>query len=645
VGELFLDIGLGLSITALLSLFAAVTLVPMLAGLFLNQNEAQQMLAGMGSAGNGRGTTDKPEKPLTRPSRSNAISQAVFKTSAIFRLWQGKLEQFLLSTVRWSLGEGRIGRRLILLAIPLGLLVVSILLLPPADYLPEGNRNLVRWLAEPFPGTSIPEAVALSEQPRLFASQQPNVIRTLYVHRGGFRVVAVFLDPNQSTTKNLDNLVDKLQSVSGNFPGYRFLVPRRASIFQYSGKEFEIQLVGQDLEQLDQIHQKLMGQLRELPGIQSVRPNFVNGAPELQVIPKRERLAELGLSEAEIGRAVEAALGGLRASKFVDGKRELDVTVELKNTFVDTPEELRQLALSVGNGRQVQLTDVADVVETTGPDAINHVDLERSITLTAGLERTASLGATLKLAQEQVLDPLRQTLPPGFRLELAGSADILAETLSQLVATFALSLIIIYLLLTALYRSFRYPLIIMITVPMGITGAVLSLVLANSIPGVNIPLDMMTGLGFVILTGIVVNNAILLLDWALQLRQDRELSWDDALYQAVSDRLRPIFMTAGTSVLGMLPLAIIPGKGAELYQGLGIVLVGGLALSTLLTPTVVPALVRLMEDWEEIRRSKVRIQPSASDNAVKKHGIQKPEVPEVGETEILEAKRKIGSRK
>jgi HAE1 family hydrophobic/amphiphilic exporter-1 len=604
-GQLFFDIGIGLSASVLLSLFAAITLVPMLSGLFLNHHEAQQMLAGMGNDHPSLSTNGK--RPRQSQNLQHKIEQAIFKTSTIFRLWQGKLEQFLLSTVRWSMGTGRTKRRLTILAIPAAMLVVSYLLLPPADYLPEGNRNLVLWLGEPFPGTSIPEAIKLSEPPRLFAQEQPNVIRTLYVHRPGRRLMAVFLDPIKSTSRNLDALVSQLRSVSGDYPGYRFLVPRRASIFRYPGKEFEIQLVGQDLDQLDAIHKQLMGQLRTLPGVQNVRPNFVNGAPELQVIPNRERLAEVGLSEAEVGRVVEAALGGLRASEFVDGKRELDVTVELRDTFVDTPEDLRQLAIYAGEGRQVQLSDVADVVETTGPDAINHVDLERSITLTVGLEQTASLGQTIQQAQEQVLIPLRDSLPPGFRIELAGSADILSETLFQLGSSFVLSLGITYLLLVALYRSFRYPVIIMITVPMGIAGAVLSLVVVNAIPGVNVPLDMMTGLGFVILTGIVVNNAILLLDRALQLRQEQSLTWDDALYQAVGDRLRPIFMSAGTSVLGMLPLAVFPGKGAELYQGLGIVLTGGLALSTLLTPTVVPALVRLMEDWQEKGKPKAPV--------------------------------------
>ena len=145
----------------------------------------------------------------------------------------------------------------------------------------------------------------------------------------------------------------------------------------------------------------------------------------------------------------------------------------------------------------------------------------------------------------------------------------------------------------------------MVSGPVGMTGALLSLVIANSIPGVVVPLDIITGLGFVILTGIVVNNAILLVDRALQL-QEEGMEYNASLYYAVSDRLRPIFMSAGTSVLGMLPLAVLPGKGAELYQGLGIALTGGLALSTFLTPTVIPALMGLLQDFQAKRSTKER---------------------------------------
>jgi hydrophobic/amphiphilic exporter-1 (mainly G- bacteria), HAE1 family len=342
----------------------------------------------------------------------------------------------------------------------------------------------------------------------------------------------------------------------------------------------------------------------------------------LQVIPDRERLAEVGLSESEVGAIVESALGGRFASEFVDGKEELDVTVQLQNVFVETPEQLRQLSLyssrippassaqtantsvsaatQTPDGGQIQLADVATVRETIGPGVINHVDLERSTTLTVSLAPDAPLGQLVDQTENQILAPLRAKLPPEFRLELAGSADRLSETVGQLASAFIFSVIITYLLLVALYRSFLYPLVIMATVPIGLTGALLSLVVANWIPGMIVPLDMITGLGFLILTGVVVNNAILIVERVLQLQEEGQ-KYDESLYNATRDRLRPIFMSAGTSVLGMVPLAIFPGQGSELYQGLGIALTGGLAFSTILTPTVVPALMALLKDFSPRR--------------------------------------------
>ncbi len=583
ISQLFTDMAIAITAAAIFSLLAALTLVPMLSGLFLNQAEADRVL---------------DTEPVQTPASTliGKVEQAVFLTSAVFRRLQSKLERLLLATVGWALGPRRFKRRLFVLAIPVGLMALSLLILPAADYLPEGNRNLVVWRAEPLPGTSIPESIRQSKPLRDFLRAQPEVLNVMYVDRpGGMRGVMATLKPQYATGQGLSEMIDRMRSQSQNFAGYRFLVPARLSIFRDPGKEFKVDLVGPDLQILSQIDRELTQKLRRLPGIQTVRSNFVFGAAELQVIPNRERLAEVGLSEAEVGSMVEAALGGRLASEFIEGKESLDVSVELRDVFVRTPEQLRQLPLYSNRGQVVQLGDVAEVKETTGPDVINHVDLERSLSLTVSLEDDAPLGELVQQAQTQVLNPLQANLPPGYRLELAGSADRLAETVAQLMSAFGLSVLIIYLLLVALYRSFVYPLVIMATVPMGVSGGLLSLAIANLF-GMDVSLDMITALGFVILTGVVVNNAILIVERALQLQAEGQ-DYDKALYNGTQDRLRAIFMSAGTSVLGMLPLAVVPGQGAELYQGLGIVLTGGLAFSTFLTPTVVPALMGLLQDF------------------------------------------------
>jgi HAE1 family hydrophobic/amphiphilic exporter-1 len=602
VARLFFDMAITITAGSILSLFVALTLVPMLAGLMLNPTEAQGFQA------------DTGEPIVAR----NWLAQGVAQASTVFRRLQGRLERGLLNTVRWSLGPRQLKRRLALLSVPLVLIVSSVILLPPADYLPSGNLNFVFWLTETFPGTSVEEAIDLSAPARAFLAEQPEIENTFLVHFPQFRGIGLSLKPPFATGQGLAAMVERLIGQSFGYPGYRFVFPIRFPIFDNPGKTFEVQIIGPDLEQLSQLEQQVTQQIAALPGVANVRSDFVAGAPELQVIPQRERLAEVGLSEAELGSMVEAALGGQLASEFVEGKEELDVTVQLQDTFVETPEQLRQLSLyspSVPSavvegeeavtaipGQQIQVADVATVVETTGPDAINHVDLERSITLTATLAPDAPLGKLVNQTENQVLAPLRATLSSEVRLELSGSADRLAETVSQLASAFVFSVVITYLLLIALYRSFLYPLVIMATVPMGMTGALLSLVLVNWIPGVIVPLDMITGLGFLILTGVVVNNSILIVERALQLQAEGQ-KYDESLYNATRDRLRPIFMAAGTSILGMLPLALFPGQGSELYQGLGIALVGGLTLSTILTPTVVPALMALLRDFDWRRSS------------------------------------------
>lgn len=576
-GQLFKDVAITLAAAVAFSLVTALTLVPMLCGLFLNRHEVELLEHG---AELGR----------------NGFERAVGRASGAFQAVQGRLEQFLLHTASWSIGVGKVGRRLFVLGIPLVLLVLGALLLPPADYLPQGNRNLILWLAETLPGTSVDEAIELSAAPRNYAQSLEEVQGGFFVHSSRFKAMGIFLKPEYANGKGLERVVGQLIPPSFGFPGYRFMFPIRISIFQDPGKEFEVRMTGPDLKALANLEQQITPQIQGLSGVVNVRSDYVAGAPQLEVVPQRARLAELGLSPTDAGALVEAALGGSLASDFVDGTEELDVMVQLQGSQVETPNDLRQLPLYSPSGAQVQLGDVASVNETTGPDVINRVNLERAITLTVSLAPDAPLGSLVEQAEAEVLTPLRAQLQPGERLELSGSADKLSETLAQLGSTFVFSLLIIYLLLVALYRSFLYPIVIMMTVPIGLTGAVLSIVLANLIPGVTVPLDMITGLGFVILIGVVVNNAILLVDRALQLQREEGMEYHHSLYEATRDRLRPIFMSASTSVLGMLPLAVIPGEGAELYQGLGIALTGGLAFSTLLTPTVVPALMGLLHD-------------------------------------------------
>lgn len=570
-GRVFRALGITLASSVGFSILGAVTLVPMLSGVFLTEKEQNLR-------------TD-----------AGGLTGFIARCSAAFRKLQNRFSNTIEEAADWSLNPEKQGRRLAILGGSLSLLLVAYVLLPPADYLPQGNRNLIFWLMEPYPGTSIPEAEVLTEKPIQQLEDMEMVGDTFLVY-GGFRGVGIKLKEEYHSGANLEKLMGRLMPMGMGYPGFRFVFPIRIPIFNDPGKEIEVRIVGPDLEELTAIKDRVEGQLRGTDGIVNVRSDFVFGAPELRVRPKRQKLAELGLNPAELAAMVEAALGGRFASEFVEGKETLDVVVELQGAFVESPDDLRQLPIALPNGRRVQVQDVAEVEETTGPNSVNHVNVQRSITLTVTINPASPLASTVDTVEKQVIGPTNQDMPPGYRVYISGTADQLTSTLTQLGTVFLLSLLITYLLLMALYRSFTYPFIILITVPLGLTGAVVFLVAVNLIPGITIALDMITAIGFVILTGIVVNNAILLVDRALQLQRGGMEYWQ-SVRQATRDRLRPILMSASTSVLGMLPLAVVPGDGAELYQGLGVVLVGGLTFATILTPTVVPALMGLFKDW------------------------------------------------
>ncbi|MBN1476403.1 efflux RND transporter permease subunit, partial [Candidatus Sumerlaeota bacterium] len=306
---------------------------------------------------------------------------------------------------------------------------------------------------------------------------------------------------------------------------------------------------------------------------------------ELQVEIDAARAAELGLTVADVAAVVETAVGGIDVSLYRERGDEFDIVLKSDESVLQNPDSLREIEITTASGRTLPLSSVASVIETGGPTSIEHIERERSVTLTINIEEGVALQTVIDEIEERIATPLRESLPPAYRIELSGSADDLWRTLVALSGTLILALIITYLLLTALFESFIYPIVIMITLPVAATGSLLGLALLRNLAEFNV----ITMFGFVILIGIVVNNAILIVAQTLNHMRLEGQSPRPALEHACMNRLRPIFMSTLSSILGMLPLAIGTGNGSELYRGLGIVVVGGLALSTLFTLILVPS--------------------------------------------------------
>jgi HAE1 family hydrophobic/amphiphilic exporter-1 len=255
------------------------------------------------------------------------------------------------------------------------------------------------------------------------------------------------------------------------------------------------------------------------------------------------------------------------------------------------------LPIVTRDGLILPAEELAAVDVTAGPTEIRHIERERTVTVVVSLADGVPLEQAMDVLEEDVIASLRaEGLPPGVDIRLSGTADQLERTFAELRIDLLMALVIVYLVMAVLFESFLYPLIILVTVPLAAAGgigglAVLNLYLGTLQPPGFQPLDMLTMLGFVILIGIVVNNAILLVDQTLHHMRREGMTKRDAILEATDNRLRPIFMSTITSLVGMLPLVLFPGPGSELYRGLGSVVIGGLSLSAVLTLLLLPPLL------------------------------------------------------
>ena len=286
----------------------------------------------------------------------------------------------------------------------------------------------------------------------------------------------------------------------------------------------------------------------------------------------------------------------------MEGKR-IDLTLKGPDLERESTQAIRSLPVVTSDGRIVPVGNLADVRETTGPTEIQRIERFRAMVVSVSPHDGIPLEAAAELLEEKVLGPIRERgLPDGVQFRLGGSADKLKETWEHMQLDLLLALVIVFLVMAVLFESFLYPWIVMLTVPVAAAGGLGGLALLNTY--VTQSLDMLTMLGFVILIGIVVNNAILLVHQTLFHIREDGMAVNTAIETATRNRIRPIFMSTLTSVFGMLPLVAFPGPGSELYRGLGAVVLGGLSLSAVLTMAIVPPMMSITVGVVEGRKAR-----------------------------------------
>lgn len=566
VGQLLKDVAVAITFAVSVSLLVSVLVIPALAAKL-------------------------PQKERTQNERTGDEHQR--------NDWLNSLRQRTARLVR-SLVDSRL-RSSLIVAVAVGASATfAWMFLPPLEYLPKGNRNLVFGVLVPPPGTSVSdlESVGRTVQGRVQRESgqgdAPVVARSFFVG-GTSRLFAgaVAEDPTQVTA-----MQNWLRGVQSSIPGY-FSFTSQASLFGRAGggRTIDLRLTGADLGRLTSVGGALFGRIREeMPGTQvRPRPSLDPGAPELRVRLRRDEAASQFLTTASLGLVVDALVDGTFVGELAPpGRPTIDVIVSgmRDGAPIEDSDAIRSLPVVTPAGDVVPLASLARIGEELGPTVIQRIERNRAITLQIGPPDEVPLETALADIEALVTEMSEAGALSGVETDIAGTAGDLEVAKGRFANVLLLALLISYLLLAALFEDFLAPVVILVTLPLAAAGGVGGLRLVDAFLQPQ-PLDLMTALGFLILIGVVVNNAILVVDGALAgLRRGDEL--EEAIEGAVRSRVRPILMTAMTSIAGLAPMVLLGGAGSEIYRGVGAIVLGGLAFGTLLTVLVVPCLFALV---------------------------------------------------
>jgi len=554
VGRLFNEFGLSVAVAVLISGFVALTLSPMLCSRML--------------------------KPLHGTGRGWAT-----RSFDAFFQW---LDRIYERALRFSLR-----RRAVVLAAALAfvLLAGGLFRLLPRELVPVEDRGVAFGIVIAPEGSTLDYTDRYMRQIESIVLSRPETAGLFTATGLGFggpgRVTNGFaflrLKPRDEREKSQQEIVRELFPQLLGVPGVLAFVINPPSLGgQFTSSEVEYVLQASTYEELRGAIGVMMAKGSQLGYLVNLNTDLELNKPQLDITIDRERASGLGVSVTDIGTTLETYLGGRAVSNFKRGAKQYDVITQLKPQGRSTPDIIGQLYLR-GRGGLVQLANVVTVKETAAPKELNHFNRVRSATITASLAPGVSLGTAL-----DALDKIaREELPPQIKRELSGQSREYRDSSTSLYFLFLLAVVFIYLVLAAQFESFLHPLTILLSVPLAVVGAIVSLfVLRQS-------LNIYSQIGLIMLIGLVTKNSILIVEFANQLRRGG-LPIAEAVLQASRIRLRPILMTSFATIFGILPIAIGIGAGGESRRPLGIAVVGGMLFSTFLTLVLVPVVYTIL---------------------------------------------------
>jgi multidrug efflux pump len=557
VGRLFNEFGITLAAAVLFSSLVALTLSPMMSSRLFGEHEGR--------------------KGLTH------IIDTFFKRLA------ESYRRVLHRVIRqpWRVLGG---------ALVVSLLAAVVFAILPSEYAPKEDRGVFFVIMRGPEGASFEYTDRYAREAEALLMEEiedgpvKRILLRLPASWGGTGEVnsarlIVILEPWGKRKEGAEEIAARVRAKLSGLQGVRVNVITPQSLgIRGDGRPVELVLGGPDYEQLREWRDLMLAAMNDMPELVNMDSNYQERKPQMRVRVDRDRAADLGVSLATVGRTLETMLGSRIVTTYVDRGREYNVILQGEDADRASPDDLTNLYVrSASTGSLISLANLVQLVEEAGPDELSRFDRMRAITLEAGLADGVSLGEAVNELDEEA----HEVLPATARISWDGESREFRKTGGSLYLIFALALVIVFLVLAAQFESFVHPVIIMVTVPLALTGALIGLWIYGA------SINVFSQIGVILLIGLAAKNGVLIVEFANQLR-DRDRTFDEALVEAAVTRLRPILMTSACTTFGALPLLLAVGAGAESRQPIGIVVVFGVAISAILTLFAVPALYAVL---------------------------------------------------
>lgn len=560
--EIFRDMSLAIVFSNIAALMVALTLIPMLASKLMNNK--------------------------TEISSSGRFFN--------------KIKERYLRIIKWTLRH-----RGITLGITAGVFLLSIVLAGAFlkfNFMPKQDEGRYSVTAELPSGLDLKKSNEIAKQVEAFVKEEPNTkVYFMVVGKNSFNI-NVDIGKKDTRKQSVFEIMDKIRPFIDKVPDTRITVKEDYS-FGSPTRDVEFQIKGSDLEEIKTLGKIVQGKLAKVPGIRDLKSSLDPGNQEARIILQREKIKSYGINPITVAQNLSYyILGGDRSNTTTikTGNENIDVLVRLPKEKRQDINQLKNLNIKIGPQKFIKVGDIADVVYGEGSSSIEKKDRIYSVTVAAN-----DNGIGMQAVQREFLKAFQESnTSSAITYDWGGQSESMNSAVQDLAKALAIAIFLIYALMASQFESFVLPFIIIGSIPLALIGVFLGfLVLAQ-------PMNLMTMIGIILLAGIVVNNAIVLIDF-VQLTRERGFNRFDAIIEAGSTRLRPILMTTATTVLGMLPMAFGLGEGSEFYQGMALAVIFGLSSSTILTLVVIPVLYSLFDDMIlKVRRtfSKIRIRIS-----------------------------------